>query len=446
MRIPAEEQPVLENLIAIRHGLSALKKDRDSYTKPDIVLNLWSDTEKQIEKLYEIRSENVWNSESRNRVNDVLDDVMSLLSLFFMSIGKTREIPAVYAQLVTVKQYLDQLVEMGVYTEALLIPTEGRLKDIENIINNDSNKLGTSAAIISLVRRKFAKCEDTLNTLLANLREVSPDLKPIQNELVELRRQLSILAGRACGFSDVDIQEVQKKLRKIDNTRVDGKFLAPDGSIPAGQALVVGLLEQLFEETHDLMASTDNVSESLTPIADRLKEIKSQLERLSLTHRWTLRETDLYTFQLQLQEIEKLRVGGKFLDSEGKVPEGQALLNFLLRACYRSMSKMLSESVPVAEALMPVYNQLSTVRRCLLEVNKWGKPDSVRELYPYQMKLASIDNMRQNGTFYDEDGMIPEGQGLCVAILNECYDILHDLISKVDDDESSTSSDQGREE
>jgi hypothetical protein len=62
----------------------------------------------------------------------------------------------------------------------------------------------------------------------------------------------------------------------------------------------------------------------------------------------------------------------------------------------------------------------------------------VRELYPYQMKLASIDNMRQNGTFYDEDGMIPEGQGVCVAILNECYDILHDLISKVEDEENGT--------
>jgi hypothetical protein len=61
----------------------------------------------------------------------------------------------------------------------------------------------------------------------------------------------------------------------------------------------------------------------------------------------------------------------------------------------------------------------------------------VRELYPYQMKLASIDNMRQNGTFYDEDGMIPEGQGVC-AILNECYDILHDLISKVEDEENGT--------
>ena len=71
---------------------------------------------------------------------------------------------------------------------------------------------------------------------------------------------------------------------------------------------------------------------------------------------------------------------------------------------------------------------------------------SVRELYPYQMKLASIDNMRRNGTFYDEDGMIPEGQGLCVAILNECYDILHDLIIKVGEDDSSGGDDQALDE
>jgi hypothetical protein len=161
-----------------------LKKDRDSYTKPEIVLNLWNDTKAQIEKLFEIRSENVWNSDNRNRVNDVLDDVMSLLSLFFMSIGKTRESPAVYAQLVTVKvkrivasyylhciyvplhyadkllkqQYLDQLVEMGVYTESLLLPTESRLKDIEGIINADAKRPDISAPIISLIRRKLAKC------------------------------------------------------------------------------------------------------------------------------------------------------------------------------------------------------------------------------------------------------------------------------------------------
>lgn len=93
---------------------------------------------------------------------------------------------------------------------------------------------------------------------------------------------------------------------------------------------------------------------------------------------------------------------------------------------------MLSENVPVSEAIMPIHNQLSTVRRCLLEVMKWGKPDSgrqntlaftcsttqfllylARDLYPYQLKLASIDNMRQSGIFYDEDGNIPEGNTIC---------------------------------
>jgi hypothetical protein len=56
----------------------------------------------------------------------------------------------------------------------------------------------------------------------------------------------------------------------------------------------------------------------------------------------------------------------------------------------------------------------------------------VRDLYPYQMKLASIDNMRFNGTFCDEEGNIPEGQAICVALLSECYDILHELIALAD--------------
>lgn len=78
-----------------------------------------------------------------------------------------------------------------------------------------------------------------------------------------------------------------------------------------------------------------------------------------------------------MQEIEKLRQDGSFKDPASEtIPEGQALVNFLLRGCYRIMAKMLSENVPVAEALMPVHNQLSTVRRCLVEVTKWGKPDS----------------------------------------------------------------------
>ena len=47
-------------------------------------------------------------------------------------------------------------------------------------------------------------------------------------------------------------------------------------------------------------------------------------------------------------------------------------------------------SEPVSEALLPVFNQLQTLRRCLLEVKRSGGVSSPRELYPYSMKVISF--------------------------------------------------------
>ncbi|KAI9278642.1 hypothetical protein BDA99DRAFT_492737 [Phascolomyces articulosus] len=421
--IPPKELPVLENLITVRHKLSALKKDRDSSARSEEILPLYYETEKQVESLANLRSDDIWDPKARNRLNDVLDDVMSLLSLFFMSLGRNRESPAVYVHLVTVERYLEQLTQMGIYTDTILVEIEERVADVESIINAGNTEVASS--FLDLLKKKLLRSKHELNELLATIRDISPELKPVHNELVAIRRDLGSIASRPSGFSSNDIIPFQVKVRQIDK-----EFHEKCNSL-AGRGVVEGLLEQLYEETHDLIASSENISISLIPLADRLKDIKSQLERLAFTHRWTLRETDLYMFQLQLQEIEKLRDDGKFKDTEGNVAEGQTVINFLLRGCYRLITKMLSENVPVAEALMPVHNQLSTVRRCLVEVTKCGKPDSPRDLYPYQMKLASIDNMRVNGIFYDEDNNIPEGQAICTALLNECYDILHDLISAI---------------
>lgn len=109
------------------------------------------------------------------------------------------------------------------------------------------------------------------------------------------------------------------------STRVDGKFLGPGGIVPASQALCSSLLEECFEIAQEIKANEDskNVPTSLKPIYDRLSEIRAELEGLVLTHRWTLRETDLWNYSLSLQEIDKMRVDGKFLDSEGNRPEGQ---------------------------------------------------------------------------------------------------------------------------
>lgn len=95
--------------------------------------------------------------------------------------------------------------------------------------------------------------------------------------------------------------------------------------VPSSQAICVSLLEECFEISQEIKANEDskNVASSLKPIHDRLSQIRTELEGLVLTHRWSLRETDLWNYSLSLQEIDKMRVEGKFLDSEGQRPAGQ---------------------------------------------------------------------------------------------------------------------------
>jgi hypothetical protein len=52
-----------------------------------------------------------------------------------------------------------------------------------------------------------------------------------------------------------------------------------------------------------------------------LVEIRNKLEKLSLTQAWSLRETDLYDFQRQLDKIDESRVDGNFLEADGSNAE-----------------------------------------------------------------------------------------------------------------------------
>ncbi|CAB4477490.1 uncharacterized protein OCT59_013155 [Rhizophagus irregularis] len=433
-RVSEEELPILESIINIRNRLQALKKDRDHYIKSSAVTEIYDEVTELVKKLIEIRDQSAESPTSDNRVNAVFDDVFQLLSLFFMAVGKNKESPATYAHLATLKQCLDHLNESGVYTIDELTPHKNRLMDMKRIINNDEENKAIAEPHLKLLNKKLISCEKVLNQLLDSGLNLSDDLAPIHHRLVQIKRELGAIGARTDPDKISDIRPYQDELRSIDSKRVDGKFMAPDGSIPPGQAQVIGLLEECYEDAHEIIASQNNVSETLKPIYDRLIELKASLERLALTHRWTSRETDLWTYQLQLSEIDNMRKDGKFYDDEGNVPEGQTVLLYLLHKCYRLVYKILSSSEPIAEPLIPIHNQLHTVRRFLNEIKKFGGPFTSRELYPYQMKLASIDNMRVDGKFLDEDGSIPEGQGIVMALLNECYDILFELKADIVDE------------
>lgn len=127
---------------------------------------------------------------------------------------------------------------------------------------------------------------------------------------------------------------------------------------------------------------------------------------IELTHRWTLRETDLYNYAQALREVDRMRVDGVFVDSDGnKVSpsasdyavlfemltndcslrgqaEGQYVLLYLLRRCHGLIFRLIAESQPISEELMPIANKLITISTCLNEVMKYGGPYSARDLYP----------------------------------------------------------------
>lgn len=128
-----------------------------------------------------------------------------------------------------------------------------------------------------------------------------------------------------------------------------------------------------------------------------------------MTQAWSLRETDLYGYQRKLDRFDEARVDGNFVDADGKPAElyeqrvsillsswvspiPQLLIHFqtllyLLRKSYAQIYIMIASSEPVSEALLPVYNQLMTLRKCLVEVKRSGGVSSPRELYPYSMKV-----------------------------------------------------------
>ncbi|KZT27730.1 hypothetical protein NEOLEDRAFT_1130191 [Neolentinus lepideus HHB14362 ss-1] len=430
--IPQEELPILENVINIRNRLTALKKDRGEYIKSSDVNTLYQQIVKQVTKLNDVRDDN----STSNRLDTLLADVFNLLSLFYLTIGKTKECPATYSQIASMRQILDHMNESAVYNESDLAPFHRRLGELRQIVQNDAQSGKHPEAMIKLLERQLNECESVLCNLQDSMAELSPELLPIHVKLVDIRRKLVALAAKET-FSKAELKPLQEELRKIDSKRVDGKFLGPGGIVPASQAICSSLLEECFDIVQEIRAQEEskNVASSLRPIHDRLTQIRAELESLVLTHRWSLRETDLWNYSLSLQEIDKMRIDGKFVDSEGNRPEGQYVLLYLLRRCYGLIYRLLLSSEPVSEELMPIANKLSTVKKCLNEVLKYGGPFSPYDLYPYQLALHQIDSMRKDGKFVGVDGTIPEGQGIVMAHLNECHELLEMLKEAMDEGE-----------
>lgn len=416
------EKPILESLQRIRDELTLLKTDRTTYVKSSDVLPLYDKVVDQVELLNDVRID---KPQETNQVDRVLDGCFQLLSLFFMTIGRNNEAPAAYALSSTIKRLLDHLTEVDLYSAKDLVHLSSTLEKLRVIVKNADGTY--SEKLITLLANRIEVCQGLLSNLQSRLDRLGGDLPSTHEKLISILRSIS-LANTKTKFSTSEVQKLQAQAKDIDAQRVDGNFATAAGEVPVGNDVVCALLNKCLMWSGTVLERKGEMPEPFRERYQVLVDIRNKLEKLSLTQAWSLRETDLYDYQRQLDKIDESRVDGNFVDAEGKFAElyVQRTFLYLIRRSYAYIYYLMVSSEPVSEALLPVYNQLQTLRRCLIEVKNSGGVTSPRELYPYSMKLNSIDNMRVDGKFMVGDD-VPEGQGSVNDLLAECFELSYDL-------------------
>ncbi|KAJ3128513.1 hypothetical protein HK098_004143 [Nowakowskiella sp. JEL0407] len=340
----------------------------------------------------------------------------------------------VFESLCETNQKADELSASEHYsTRQINILRDNLLLVDKSLGENQSSMMKT---VYNLLNSFLKRCVKKLKHLHAELNLISAELLPVYDHLVEIKHSLQSLLNfnQPHAFSLIEVQTLQDQLREIDSAKVDGKFIAEDGTIVAGQGRVIDLMESCFEDVHELLASRDTVGgdNPLRDVYEKLVDIRGQLEKIELSRGWCDSSTaqdvekSLYALQLRLGEIDNLRVDGKFLAEDGSIPEGQAVLHFLLHKCYRLVHKLQVQSEPVAVELVGLKNQLETLNKCLDQLVRWKVKLDDEELVPYQLKIARIDSKRVDGKFM-VDGTVPEGQGLLHSLLHDCYEKIAEL-------------------
>ncbi|KAF5231832.1 hypothetical protein FAUST_9065 [Fusarium austroamericanum] len=424
------EQDILQKLTMIRDRLLLLKQDRTNYIRTQDVMPLFDETMDQVKDLTVVRAETGLKEE--NRLDKILESCFQLLSLFYLTIGRNNEAPATYAMTSTVKRLLDHLNEAELYSAKDLGSIKTTLEDLSKNIREAASDPSPDKRhppyMLTLLENRVELCNSTLSRLQKRLDKLPDYLLESHEKLISILRSIS-LANTKSKFSTSEVKKLRNQILEIGEKHNNGTFTAEDGAVEEGGEVVRDLYNRCVRWSDLVLERQGEVADQWRPIYDTLIRIRNDLEKLSLTQAWSLRETDLYDFQRQLDRIDESRGdNGNWVDDRGRSADlwTQRTFLYLIRRSYAYIYSFMLASEPVSEALLPVYNQLQTLKRCLIEVKNNGGVSSVRELYPYSMKLNSLDNMKVDGKFV-VNGDIPEGQGSVTELLHECFDLNYEL-------------------
>jgi hypothetical protein len=207
----AREQEILEQAEAIRDQLLLLKQDRTKYIRTQDVMILYDQVIEQVRQLNEARTQGGDKAENRrkflrpscvqcevltaNRIVDkVLESCFQLLSLFFMTIGRTSEAPAAYALTSTIKRLLDHLTEAGLYSAKDLESMSTTLDRLTYTVKNDSSK--HSPYLVELLEHRVQLCKASLANLQKKLDSLEDLLRSIHGKLISILRSTALANTR----------------------------------------------------------------------------------------------------------------------------------------------------------------------------------------------------------------------------------------------------------
>lgn len=171
----------------------------------------------------------------------MLEGCFQLLSLFFMTIGRTSEAPPAYALTSTIKRLLDHLTEARLFSAKDLESMHQTLGKLSvTVANTDSRQ---SPYLVELLSHRVERCQKSLANLQMQLDRLGDSLPAVHEKLISILRSIS-LANTRRQFSTADVQKLRAKLKEIDEQRVDGKFVTVDGKVCAGSDELSELLQR----------------------------------------------------------------------------------------------------------------------------------------------------------------------------------------------------------
>lgn len=190
----AREQEVLERMTAIRDQLLLLKQDRTKYIRSQDVLTLYEQIIEEVRKVNDIRAATT-NGFAENRLDKVMDSCFQLLSLFFMTIGRTGEAPAAYALTSTIKRLLEHLTEASLFSAKDLDSMSKTLDQLSSQVNHGDDR--HSPYLIKLLSRRVELCQSSLARLQKKLDVLDDALVTVHEKLISIIRSMALANTKA---------------------------------------------------------------------------------------------------------------------------------------------------------------------------------------------------------------------------------------------------------